>query len=172
MIPSTGAWGRARTPWLPCLPILLDFLGAFSNWNACSAGRSQADADKNSYIGTPKGPVAPNSFSCFHPLGPGGGLEHLGCPAYHYFWISLEPFPTGMLVLQADRRMTRTKMLYRHHQGAGGTEFLFMIPSTGACGRARTPWGTLPTTTSGFLWSLFQLECLFCRLIAGQCRPK
>ena len=28
--------------------------------------------------------VALNSFSCFHPLGSGELLEHLGCPAYHY----------------------------------------------------------------------------------------
>ena len=32
------------------------------------------------------------------------------CLAYHYFWISWGAFPTGMLVLQADRRPMRTKI--------------------------------------------------------------
>ena len=72
--------------------------------------QTPADADQNRYIGTTKGPVAPNSISCLHPFGLGGGLEHLGDTAYHYFGISLVPFPTGMLVLQADRGPPRDKI--------------------------------------------------------------
>ena len=148
-----------------CLPLLLDFFGAFSNWNACSANRSRADAGQNSYISTPKRPVAMNSFLGFHPLGPGGGLEHLGCTAYHYFWISLVHFPTGMLVLQADRGPMQTKIAISAPPRGWWHRIPFLVSIHWGLGEGQNTLLTLLTTTSGFLWGLFQLECVFWKQI-------